>query len=142
MTKDILVYVSGLQIVEEKSEPIVLVTTGTYYFRNGKHFIIYEEVDEEGDRAQNTIKITPHMVDLVRKGMTSSHMIFEVGKENLTYYDTPFGSMLMGITTSSIKFEEVNELHMELEIQYALSVDSKHVSDCTIHITVKGSESE
>jgi hypothetical protein len=50
--------------------------------------------------------------------------------------------MLMGITTSSIKFEEVNELHMELEIQYALSVDSKHVSDCTIHITVKGSESE
>jgi uncharacterized beta-barrel protein YwiB (DUF1934 family) len=136
MTKDILVHVSGLQLAEESSEPIVLVTSGTYYYRNGKHFIVYEEIDEDGEVAKNTIKIAPDMVDLVRKGITSSHMIFQIGKENLTYYDTPFGSMLMGITTYSIKFEEVSDTKMKLDIDYALSVDSRHMSDCNIKIKI------
>lgn len=136
MTKDVLVQVSGLQIMEEENEPIVLIAPGTYYFKNGKHYFLYEEIDEDGEVSKNTIKVMPDMVDLIRKGVTSSHMVFEMGKENLTYYDTPFGSMLMGITTSAIRFREVSGTRMELEIDYALSMDGKHMSDCNIKINV------
>ena len=30
----------------ETDEPIETVTPGEYYFRNGKHYILYEEVQE------------------------------------------------------------------------------------------------
>jgi len=136
MKKDVLVQVSGFQAMEEESEPIVLIAPGTYYLKNGKHYFLYEEIDEDGEISKNTIKVTQDMVDLIRKGATSSHMVFEKGKENLTYYDTPFGSMLMGITTSAIRFREVSGTHMELEIDYALSMNERHMSDCNIKIDV------
>lgn len=140
MTKDVLVYVSGVHTEEEQNEPIVLVTAGTYYYKNKKHFIFYEEIDEDGTVSKNTIKVASNMVDLIRKGVTSSHMIFEVGKENLTYYDTPYGSMLMGITTSNCSFKEINDRRMELNIDYALSIDGKHMSDCNIEIKIKAKD--
>lgn len=137
MTKDVLVYVTGMHIAEEKEEPITLVTVGTYYYKNKKHFIFYDELNEAGGVMKNTIKIAPDMVDVIRKGEASSHMVFEIGKENLSYYDTPYGSMLMGITTSNFSFKEINERHMELKIDYTLSIDGKHVSDCSIEIKIK-----
>ena len=39
-------------------------------------------------------------------------MVFEEGKENLSYYDTPFGSLLMGVNTSNIDWiEEEEQMH-------------------------------
>lgn len=136
MTKDVLVQVSGIQTAEEEGEEIILIAPGTYYLKNGKHYFLYEEIDDEGAVSKNVIKVTPDLVDLIRKGVTSSHMIFEEGKENLTYYDTPFGSMLMSITTSRILFREVSNSRMELEVDYALSMDGKHMSDCSIKVEV------
>lgn len=136
MTKEVLVYVSGIQQEVDGGEPIVLVTAGTYYYRNGKHYILYEEIDEDGQVSKNTIKIGPQAVDVIRKGVVGNHMLFEQGKENLTYYDTPYGSMLMGISTSRISFREKSLSRMELEIDYALSVDGKHMSDCNIQIMI------
>ena len=136
MTKEVLVHVSGVQHEVEGGEPVVLVTSGTYYSKNDKHFLLYEEIDDDGMVSKNVIKIGANEVSVIRKGISSSHMVFEEGKENLTYYDTPYGSMLMGITTSRITFCEKGSGCMELEIDYALSVDGNHMSDCNIQIVV------
>lgn len=136
MTKEVLVHVSGVQHEVEGGEPIVLVTSGTYYYKNDKHFLLYEEIDDDGMVSKNVIKIGANEVSVIRKGISSSHMVFEEGKENLTYYDTPYGSMLMGITTSRITFCEKGSGRMELEIDYALSVDGNHMSDCNIQLVV------
>lgn len=136
MTKEVLVSVSGVQYEVEGSEPIVLVTSGTYYYKNNKHYVLYEEIDEDGVVSKNVVKIGPHEVDVIRKGVSSSHMVFETGKENLIFYDTPYGSMLMGVTTSKISFKEKNSKRMELEIDYKLSVDGNHMSDCNIKIII------
>lgn len=138
MTKEVLVSVEGIQFDVEGNEPIVLVAPGNYYLKNEKHYILYEELDEDGTKTKNTIKIGKDMVDIMRKGPASSHMVFEKGKEHLTYYDTPYGSMLMGIDTSKVAFQEVNDGKMELEVDYALSIDGKHMSDCNIKITITG----
>ena len=42
MTKEVLVHVSGVQHEVEGGEPVVLVTSGTYYYKNDKHFLLYE----------------------------------------------------------------------------------------------------
>ena len=52
MTKDVLVSISGLHldmvenISEEESEAIEVVTPANYYCKNGKHYILYDEVTD------------------------------------------------------------------------------------------------
>ena len=47
MTKDVLITISGIQTIDgEVNDPIETVTPGEYYFRNGKHYILYDEVQE------------------------------------------------------------------------------------------------
>ena len=63
MTKEVLVSISGLQfeLDEKETEAIEVICPGEYYFRNGKHYIIYEElIEEEGINAVTkcTLKIT------------------------------------------------------------------------------------
>lgn len=50
MTKDILINISGLQMDVDPNDPIEMMTTGAYYLRNGKHYILYEELSETTSR--------------------------------------------------------------------------------------------
>ena len=41
MTKDVLVKISGLQFAEDQDNgPVEIITTGNYYKKNGKHYIL------------------------------------------------------------------------------------------------------
>ena len=136
MTKDVLINISGLQMDVEPDNPIEMVTIGAYYLRNGKHYILYDELSEDNEVTKNVLKIGPNSVELTRKGAQGSHMVFEEGKENLSYYDTPFGSLLMGVNTSSIDWMEKEE-EMRLQVDYDLSVNSDHVSKCKIDVNIR-----
>ena len=92
MTKDVLINISGLQMELDDGEPVEMMTTGDYYLKNGKHFILYDEIEDDHQVVKNILKIGPKTVEISKKGGRNSHMVFEKGKENLSYYDTPFGS--------------------------------------------------
>lgn len=136
MTKDIMVSVSGIQFEIEPSEPVELITMGDYYNKNGKHYILYNESDQEDGLTKNRIKMTPEKVEVVKSGATNAQMIFEEGKTNLTYYDTMMGSLLMGVTTESIQIQE-EENRIRAQVRYSLEVNYSHISDCEITIDVK-----
>ena len=67
MTKDVLVSISGMheeivavtpEVEEDENEAIEVVTPATYYLKNGKHYIVYEEVVEGTSGViKNRIKI-------------------------------------------------------------------------------------
>ena len=120
----------------DQVQPVDMMTTGAYYLRNGKHYILYDELSEDNEIVKNVIKIGPKSVELTRKGGQSSHMVFEEGKENLSYYDTPFGSLLMGVNTSNIDWIEEEE-QMHLKVDYDLSMNSDHVSKCKIDVNIR-----
>ena len=136
MTKEVLINISGLQMDVDPENPIEMVTTGAYYLKNGKRYILYDELSEDNEITKNVLKIGPNSVELTRKGPQGSHMIFEEGKENLSYYDTPFGSLLMGVNTSNIDWMEEEE-QMRLQVDYDLSVNSDHVSKCKIDVNIR-----
>ena len=136
MTKEVLINISGLQMDVDPENPIEMVTTGAYYLKNGKHYILYDELSEDNEVTKNVLKIGPNSEELTRKGPQRSHMIFEEGKENLSYYDTPFGSLLMGVNTSNIDWMEEEE-QMRLQVDYDLSVNSDHVSKCKIDVNIR-----
>ena len=61
--KDVLISIRGLQyLMDEESgeqEPVEVMTTGSYYKKNGHHFLIYDEATEGFDMmTHNMIKFT------------------------------------------------------------------------------------
>ena len=136
MTKEVLVSLCGLQLApDEQSDTVDVIAPGEYYFRNGKHYVLYEEVVEgETEVSKNTIKFNDKCLEFTRKGPMSVHMIFEKGKKNLTYYYTPFGSLQIGINASAIDISETEE-EIIADVKYALDVNFEFVADC--HITIK-----
>ncbi len=37
------------------------------------------------------------------------HMVFEEKQKNMTYYDTPFGNLLVGLATNKVDVKEEEE---------------------------------
>ena len=146
MTKDVLVSISGKHIdimngmAQEyagEDDGIEVVTPASYYLRNGKHYIIYDEVVEGMAGAiRNKIKITgTDVVEIMRSGLSSSHMVFEKNKKNLTYYRTPFGQMLVGVNTSNIEIN-VGEIKINVLVDYELDVNHEPMADCKIKMNI------
>lgn len=53
MTKEVLISLKGLQSSMESGEELVeVIVAGEYYFRNNKHYLLYEEVMEGSMRKQ------------------------------------------------------------------------------------------
>ena len=139
MTKDVLVTIKGLQSLEETSdaEEVELVAKGDYYFKNGHHYIFFEErIEGFTEPTKNSIKISGNSVEVKKKGLTNVQMIFEENKKNLTYYATPFGNLQMGIAATKIDNKE-QENSLDLLIDYALEINAEHAADCQISVNVK-----
>lgn len=139
MTKDVLISISGLQFEVNSEEPVEVVSVGEYYERNGKRYLVYEEMqmDDVNSRemTKNTIKIAKNQVDIIKKGTNNVHMIFELNKKNITYYNTPYGDLLIGLYTTALAVSEEEE-EITLNLDYVLSINSNHVSDCKITIKI------
>lgn len=141
MTKDVLVTVKGMQFLgveDDPEEPIEIVTPGSYYFRSGSHFVKYEEVFEgfEGTTS-NLVKIKPHSIEVMKKGAANVHMVFEPDKKNITYYETPFGQIQLGIATTRIDVKEEDKL-IQVEVDYSLDMNDSHVADCVLNMSIQG----
>lgn len=146
MTKDILLQISGTQRElqapenEEVSGPIEVITAATYYQKNEKHYIMYEEVTEGfSEVTKNLIKISDDTIDITKRGVTNVHMVFERNKKNMTYYCTPYGNISMGIHAHEINIEE-KEHEMRIDVNYGLELNYEHIADCTIQMVAQSKE--
>lgn len=143
MTKQVLVAISGLQFIEgNDEEPLEVITAGDYYLKNNKHYVIYDEVMEGfSGTTKNVIKFQDNMLDITKKGVTNVHMVFEENKKNVTYYGTPFGTLLIGIMAKNVEVEESPE-NIEVKVDYTLEVNYEFVADCKIKLNVKSKEAK
>lgn len=137
MTKDVLISVTGTQFSNTPEEPVELVTSGSYFKKNNKHYVIYDELIEDmGITTKNTLKFDDSAFNLIRNGAVNTNMLFEENKRNITSYNTPFGSLSIGIDASKIDIKEEDE-RIDVDIDYAIDVNCEHLADCKIKLTVK-----
>lgn len=144
MTKDVLVTISGLQFMkgDDSAEPIEIITPGDYYKKNDKHYIIYDEVMEGFDGStKNIIKLQEDCVDITKRGVANVHMVFERNKKNLTCYQTPFGSMMLGVNATDIQIKE-QEDDIFVNVEYALELNYEHLADCKIKMEIQSKDSK
>ena len=141
MTKEVLISVSGLQTMTEEDEQLEILVPGQYFFRGGSHYLLYEEAIE-GTAAvtKNRIKLREDYMEVTRKGPVSTHMLFEKGKKNITYYYTPFGSIELGIDAGLVHITEERDNVLRARVLYALSMNHEKVADCEITLRVQPRE--
>ena len=142
MTKDILLKISGLQFSADNDdpnepEPVEIIAPGEYYYKNGKHYILYDEVMEGFDGVtKNVLKLQDGLLEITRRGSSNVHMVFEKNKKNVSYYNTPFGSILIGIDATSVDIAE-SEDNIDVKVKYNLEVNYEHLADCSISVNIK-----
>lgn len=138
MTKDILISIRGLQITEDSQQDTVeMISPGEYYFRNGKHYFLYEEAEEgKQEITKNIIKVSDDYMEVTKKGVVNVHMIFEKNKKNVTYYNTPFGSLLIGIDAYRVDVTQTPD-EISAYVEYALEVNNEHLANCRIRMKAR-----
>ena len=104
MTKDVLVSISGMheeivavtpEVEDDENEAIEVVTPATYYLKNGKHYIVYEEVVEGTSGViKNRIKINEINVTTPGGGDSTNvdSLEFDLMSDGKPTY-TPAGSL-------------------------------------------------
>lgn len=138
MDKDVFVTIKGIHTTNNDSDDTEILIPGEYYFRNNKHFICYEEVSESnGEKSKSVMKISNNMVELIKRGSGSSHLIFEKDKKNYSLYNTGMGNLYLGVDTSDIQMiTSEDERRIDVKINYSLEINQKKVSDCEVSIVV------
>ena len=139
MTKDVLISLRGLQFDQNDgdAEKIETIMAGSYYFKNGNHYILFDEIMEGfTEPVKNRIKFGEHALELTRSGAVNVHMLFEENRKNMTSYNTPYGNILIGINTKKIHIAQESE-RITVNVDYALDINYEHLADCTIQLRVQ-----
>lgn len=138
MTKEVIVAIRGLQNgPETDGEPIEMIVTGEYFYKNNKHYILYDEVMEgESQVTKNRIKISDGQMELHKSGVVNVHMVFEENVKNITQYYTPYGALSMGIDGKKVEINE-SEHEIDIKVEYGMEMNGEFVADCNISINVK-----
>lgn len=136
MDNQVLLTLTGRQWDEEKNETVTEQSApGTLYERNGSLYILYDEKTEEGGTVKNTIKLKGTILELTKKGIVNTCMVFEPGREHMTDFVTPFGSLRLGVLTDSVEMRESEE-QMEITSSYMLTESGRIISHCKISIKI------
>lgn len=143
MTEDILISVKGMHALDGTGEndEVEVFSAGKYYFKNGKHYVFYDEVPEDGGEVIKTrITLQGEWMEVQKKGPASSSMVFEADKKHTSWYNTPFGNLMMGIEVTDMNVVEKENL-IEVRVDYGLEVNYDRVADSRIRIRVMSKDS-
>ena len=137
MTKDVILTISGLHDTDGESDaPIETMTPAQYYMKNGKHYIVYDEIlDGLEGSLKSTIKFTEKQVELIRNGAASARMLFQPGQEHMVIYQTPMGPLSISLYTEDMEIS-VEEEKISLRIDYSLKTEDVVVSESTVSISI------
>lgn len=135
MGQQVIVKLRGIQYDESGSGPVEVISCGERYEKNGKVYVVYEEVAQD-ELVRNTIKISDDEIDIIKRGSRGTHLVFREGQNSVTYYSTPFGELEIGIVTSSLSVIRTGG-KMEIRILYDLNINNSHISECIVDMSIE-----
>lgn len=137
MTKEVMVSISGLQQGENMpDEPIEVFTPGTYYYKNSRHYVLFEEMLEgSSDITKSTLIFAEKNASLKRTGGSIVQMVFDKNNKTVSNYSTPYGNLVIGVATNELCLNE-SEDKISLSIDYALDVNYQFLADCKLKVNI------
>jgi len=136
--KKVFISIKGLPVYSSnEDDAFELMTDGEYLRHNGISTFSYIESSLTGQDGQlTTFNVEHDRVVLQRSDGMSGDMIFSENQKHHFLYDTPLGSIMLGIDTHSIK-NNMSDDGGNLEIRYDIEVDNVAVSQNLFKINVR-----
>lgn len=143
MENNILLSISGSQMVEDEVNNLELVTQGCYYEKDNVKYIEYYESELSGlDGCKTIISVDGDTVSMMRHGNAEAHMVFKKGERCVNLYSTPYGSLEMGC----YPLEMISCMSADggnLALKYQLDISGRYASQNTLNLRyTKGAVSE
>ena len=138
--KKVMITIKGLPVFSSsEDDAFELLTDGEYLQEDGIATFSYIENTLTGYGDQmTTFNVEQDRVILRRNDGQSGDMIFSEDQKHHFLYDTPFGSVMLGIDTHSIT-KNMGDDGGNLEIRYDIEVDNVSVSQNLFKINIKSS---
>lgn len=125
--KKVILSIRGNQVNPDgEDNRIELITEGRLYKKGNAYYIEYEESAISGLEGTKTlIMVEDRRIFLERTGAHESRFVFEKGRKYVNYYETPFGSLEMGIFPTRID-SDMDESQGKLGVKYELDISGKY----------------
>lgn len=134
--KKAIISVSSKQ-TDDLDDVIEVVTPGNFYKRNNAYYAIYKETKISGmEGTTTTLKISDDKFSLMRAGSTTSKMEFYKGKENISMYDTPYGTLELKTQTKKLVVN-LDDEGGEVFIDYIMSISGHKPQNTMLEINIK-----
>ena len=140
MKKNVIISMRGTQLNDEAGLDLMeMMTEGKMYRKGGIYYLTYRESETTGlEGTTTTIKIAAQEVALIRFGTVNSQFIFQLGKKHISYYETPYGAFMIGITTNSAEIEMKDDGGY-FNIGYGIEINNGAISFNQIQVLVRES---
>ena len=135
--KKVFISIKGLPVfAASDDDAFELMTDGEYMTEDGKSTFSYVDSTLTGqDGMLTTFDVESDRVVLRRGDGMGGDMIFSENQKHHFLYDTPFGSIMLGIDTHSIT-KNMYDDGGSLEIRYDIEVDNISVSQNLFKINI------
>lgn len=136
MDKQYLIKTMGVRIENGEKEQFEVVSRGSYVYEKDKQVISYTEHGGELDGCKTVITAQGDCVETLRTGGYTMQLIAEKGKRHNCCYDTPYGSMVLGVFCSNV-LNNLYEGGGEIVFSYTLDINSALLSENKVKISIK-----
>ena len=135
MEKNVVISVIGSQLSGDTGvELMEMMTEGTFSRKGDDYYLSYQETETTGlEGTMTTIEATAQEVTLIRCGAVNTQFIFAKGKKYLSYYETPYGTYTVTITTNSLDVK-IDDERGTIDIEYGVEINQGEVTYNQIHV--------
>lgn len=131
--------IKGFQTYDDDTDDsdITLTTEANFKKQDGVYFINYEESEITGlDGTKTSIEVGDNYVSLSRSGAICSQMLFMKDRKTSSYYNTPYGNMMIDIFTNNLDIDVTND-GGEIKVGYLLDINSSQSSKNNFEIQIR-----
>ncbi|MBQ5884771.1 MAG: DUF1934 domain-containing protein [Clostridia bacterium] len=138
MKNDAIIKFITVQTTEDnESDRLEIDAQGTYEKTENGYIIEYSEIDEEMEGSKTTISLdSPECVTITRTGNYNSQFTIEKNKRHSCHYNTPAGSLMMGVFANSV-FNNLTDHGGKIKMKYTIDFNSNMVAENTVTVLVK-----
>lgn len=135
--KNVNVSIKGIQVQDGDSSDVELFTEGTLEKRGSKYVLVYNESEVTGLGGTTTmLEIDGEKVSLVRNGTVNNQMIFIKDKKTTSYYETQYGSLIIGVLTDRINVD-MGDDGGTVSINYTIDINEEYTGENSFFIDIK-----
>ena len=139
--RDVMITISSTRNLGGGLDGMELITEGKYAVGGDWVRFSYMESELTGLEGTKTdFLVTPDEVVMSRRGTVTSQMVFRKGRKQHFAYETPFGTVTMGLDTHKV-CHHLGEHGGDMEIEYDIDLDRALLSRNMFRINVRDKES-